>query len=124
LRDEAWIVALHDLEATVEVLRDPAAEVLEPRRRQAPAFGEPTIAVDTHIFRVANRTGLARGATVGAVEATLLKVVPPRYRLNAHHWLILLGRYTCKARRPACWRCHVREECAFRPKTQAPPGAQ
>ena len=84
-------------------------------------FGEPTMAVDTHIFRVANRTGLARGANVTQVETTLLKVVPERYRLHAHHWLILLGRYTCKARRPECWRCLVREECAFRPKTPAPP---
>ncbi len=86
-------------------------------------FGEPTIAVDTHIFRVANRTGLAPGRNVAEVEAGLLKAVPAEYRLHAHHWLILLGRYTCKARRPECWRCLVRIECAFRPKTKAPPGA-
>ena len=82
-------------------------------------FGEPTIAVDTHIFRVANRTGLAPGRNVAAVEQGLLKNVPPDYRQHAHHWLILLGRYTCKARRPECWRCPVRSECGFRPKTQA-----
>ena len=83
-------------------------------------FGEPTMAVDTHIFRVANRTSLAPGRNVTVVEMKLLKVVPEAYRLHAHHWLILLGRYTCKARRPECWRCLVREECAFRPKTPAP----
>jgi len=83
-------------------------------------FGEPTIAVDTHIFRVANRTGLGPGRTVGAVEQQLLKAVPGEYLGHAHHWLILLGRYTCKARRPECWRCVVRSECAFRPKTKAP----
>jgi len=85
-------------------------------------FGEPTIAVDTHIFRVANRTGLAPGRNVTAVEERLLRVVPDRYRQHAHHWLILLGRYTCKARNPECWRCLVRAECAFRPK--APPPAE
>ena len=84
-------------------------------------FGEPTIAVDTHIFRVANRTGLAPGRNVEAVEERLLEVVPAEYRLHAHHWLILLGRYTCKARRPECWRCPVRAECAYRPKSPAPP---
>ncbi|MBS0395547.1 MAG: endonuclease III, partial [Proteobacteria bacterium] len=83
-------------------------------------FGEPTIAVDTHIFRVANRTGLAPGRSVRAVEDALLRVVPEEYRLHAHHWLILLGRYTCKARRPECWRCPVRAECGYRPKTAAP----
>jgi endonuclease-3 len=83
-------------------------------------FGEPTIAVDTHIFRVANRTGLAPGRTVTAVENGLLAAVPAEFRRHAHHWLILLGRYTCKARRPECWRCLVRAECAFRPKTPAP----
>ena len=83
-------------------------------------FGEPTMAVDTHIFRVANRTGLAPGRNVTEVETKLLKVVPEAYRMHAHHWLILLGRYTCKARRPECWRCPVSEECAFRPKARAP----
>ncbi len=86
-------------------------------------FGEPTIAVDTHIFRVANRTGLAPGRNVVEVEERLLKVVPAAYRQHAHHWLILLGRYTCKARRPECWRCLVSAECGFRPKTAAPDGA-
>jgi endonuclease III len=86
-------------------------------------FGEPTIAVDTHIFRVANRTGLGPGRTVAAVEKRLLQVVPDEYRRHAHHWLILLGRYTCTARRPQCWRCVVRRECMFRPKTTAPGGA-
>ena len=84
------------------------------------AFGEPTIAVDTHIFRVANRTGLAPGRTPRAVEEALLRAVPPHYRLNAHHWLILHGRYVCKARRPECWRCPVRDCCAYRPKTPEP----
>ena len=83
-------------------------------------FGEPTIAVDTHIFRVANRTRLAPGRNVVVVEEKLLQVVPAEFRQHAHHWLILLGRYTCKARRPECWRCAVRAECAFRPKTPAP----
>ena len=80
-------------------------------------FGEPVIAVDTHIFRVANRTGLAAGKTVRAVEDKLLKVVPPEFRLHAHHWLILHGRYTCKARKPDCPRCVIRDLCAWRHKT-------
>ena len=77
------------------------------------AFGEPTIAVDTHIFRVSNRTGLAPGATVRAVEDALVAVVPPEYRQGAHHWLILHGRYTCKARKPECWRCPIRHICRW-----------
>ena len=81
------------------------------------AFGEPTIAVDTHIFRVANRTGLAPGKTVRAVEDKLLKAVPPEYRLDAHHWLILHGRYVCKARKPDCPDCVIRDLCRFRDKT-------
>jgi endonuclease-3 len=84
------------------------------------AFGEPTIAVDTHIFRVGNRTGLARGKTPRAVEDGLEKVTPDEFRRHAHHWLILHGRYVCKARKPECWRCAVAEFCAFRPKTKAP----
>ncbi|RFP60405.1 endonuclease III [Luteimonas weifangensis] len=84
------------------------------------AFGEPTIAVDTHIFRVANRTGLAPGRTVRAVEDGLLRVVPERYRRDAHHWLILHGRYTCKARRPECWRCPIRDLCRWPDKTVEP----
>ncbi len=84
------------------------------------AFGHETFAVDTHIFRVGNRTGLARGKTPLAVELKLEKAVPGPFRLHAHHWLILHGRYTCKARTPECWRCVVRDLCAFRPKTSAP----
>ena len=81
------------------------------------AFGEPTIAVDTHIFRVGNRTGLAPGKTVLAVEQKLEKVVPAKYRLQAHHWLILHGRYICKARKPACPACPVNDLCAYKAKT-------
>jgi len=81
------------------------------------AFGEPTIAVDTHIFRVANRTGLAPGKTPLAVEKKLLKVVPKAYLKDAHHWLILHGRYTCKARKPNCPECIVRDLCGFKSKT-------
>ncbi len=83
------------------------------------AFGEPTIAVDTHIFRVANRTGLAPGGSVEAVEKKLLKVVPAAFRQNAHHWLILHGRYVCKARKPLCGACPVRDLCRFKEKTVA-----
>jgi endonuclease-3 len=84
------------------------------------AFGEETCAVDTHIFRVGNRTGLAPGKTPRAVEDGLMAVIPPAYRLHAHHWLILHGRYTCIARKPQCWRCPVAIDCAFEPKTPAP----
>ena len=87
------------------------------------AFGEPTIAVDTHIFRVANRTGLAPGKDVRAVEDKLVKVVPPEYRQHAHHWLILHGRYVCKARKPDCPNCIVRDLCRYRDKTP-PPGPE
>jgi endonuclease-3 len=80
-------------------------------------FGEPTIAVDTHIFRVANRTGLAPGKDVRAVEDKLLRAVPAEYRRHAHHWLILLGRYTCKARKPDCPGCVIRDLCEFKDKT-------
>ena len=83
------------------------------------AFGEPTIAVDTHIFRVGNRTGLAPGKTPLEVEQKLLKRVPERYRLHAHHWLILLGRYVCKARKPECPRCVVNDLCRYKAKTTA-----
>ena len=84
------------------------------------AFGEPTIAVDTHIFRVANRTGMAPGRTPDEVERGLLQVVPAAWRLHAHHWLILHGRYICKARRPDCPRCPVRDLCAYPDKTEGP----
>ncbi|MGH8112872.1 MAG: endonuclease III [Rhodanobacteraceae bacterium] len=80
-------------------------------------FGEPTIAVDTHIFRVCNRTGLARGRTPRAVEDKLLKVVPAEYRRGAHHWLILHGRYVCTARKPKCPVCPIRDLCAWKHKT-------
>lgn len=83
------------------------------------AFGKPTMAVDTHIFRISNRTGLAPGKTVEAVEQKLLKVVPEKYMQHAHHWLILHGRYVCKARKPACPACILRDLCAFRDKTKA-----
>ena len=84
------------------------------------AFGEATMAVDTHIFRVANRTGLARGKTPLAVERGLLRAIPAEFLRDAHHWLILHGRYVCKARKPDCPVCPVRDLCAFRAKT---PGA-
>ncbi|WCT74693.1 endonuclease III [Sphingomonas naphthae] len=84
------------------------------------AFGAETIAVDTHIFRVSNRTGLAKGKTVDKVEQGLEKVTPSPFRRHAHHWLILHGRYVCKARKPECWRCIVADLCAFKPKTPAP----
>ena len=85
-------------------------------------FRQPTIAVDTHLFRVGNRTGLAPGATPLAVEQQLLKAVPPQYLLHAHHWLILHGRSVCKARKPECWRCVIAEWCRFEPKTPLPKG--
>jgi endonuclease-3 len=81
------------------------------------AFGHPTIAVDTHIFRVANRTGLAPGKDVRAVEDKLEKVVPPQFKQDAHHWLILHGRYVCKARKPDCPRCVIRDLCRYKHKT-------
>lgn len=81
------------------------------------AFKQPTMAVDTHIFRVSNRTGLAPGKTPDDVEEKLVKVVPEEFALNAHHWLILLGRYTCKARKPECSVCPVRDLCGWRDKT-------
>ena len=81
------------------------------------AFGEPTMAVDTHIFRVGNRTGLAPGKTPLAVEMKLMKRIPAEYLVDAHHWLILHGRYVCQARKPLCWQCGVSEFCSFKPKT-------
>ncbi|BCA64046.1 endonuclease III [Sphingomonas sp. HMP9] len=86
------------------------------------AFGAETFAVDTHIFRVGNRTGLAHGKTPLAVELKLDKATPQPFRLHAHHWLILHGRYVCKARTPECWRCIVSDLCAFKPKTPPPKG--
>ena len=84
------------------------------------AFGEPAMAVDTHIFRVANRLRLAPGKTVRQVEDGLMRAVPPDYLVDAHHWLILHGRYVCKARTPECWRCPVADLCPFKPKTPPP----
>jgi endonuclease III len=81
------------------------------------AFGEPTMAVDTHIFRLGNRTGLAQGKTPYEVEIGLMKRIPPEYLVDAHHWLILHGRYICQARTPLCYRCGVAQYCAFKPKT-------
>ena len=85
------------------------------------AFGQPTMAVDTHIFRVANRTGLASGANVRAVEDKLVKVVPGKYLVDAHHWLILHGRYVCKARKPDCPQCVIRDLCRYKAKTAPAP---
>ncbi len=84
------------------------------------AFGEPTMAVDTHIFRMGNRTGLAPGKTPYEVEMQLLKRIPQQYLVDAHHWLILHGRYVCQARQPQCWQCSVSEFCSFKQKTKAP----
>jgi endonuclease-3 len=102
-----------ELEALPGVGRKTANVVLNT------AFGQPTIAVDTHIFRVSNRTGLAPGKDVVAVEEKLLKVVPEEFRLNAHHWLILHGRYVCIARKPGCPECLIRDLCEFKFKTRA-----
>lgn len=85
------------------------------------AFGEAVMAVDTHIFRVSNRTGLAPGKNPLEVELKLLKRIPPAYLVDAHHWLILHGRYVCIARKPLCWQCAVAPYCDFKPKTPAPP---
>ena len=88
------------------------------------AFGEETFAVDTHVFRVCNRTGLAPGKTPEEVEAKLEKIVPQPFRRDAHHWLILHGRYVCKARTPECWRCVVADLCRYQAKTPMPKSAQ
>jgi endonuclease-3 len=101
-----------ELEALPGVGRKTANVVLNT------AFGEPTIAVDTHIFRVANRTGIAPGKDVVEVEEKLLKFTPPEFLQNAHHWLILHGRYVCLARKPGCPQCLIRDLCEFRPKTK------
>lgn len=103
-----------DLEALPGVGRKTANVVLNI------VFGEPTIAVDTHLFRLGNRTGLAPGKSPFEVEKGLLKVIPQKYLRHAHHWLILHGRYICKARKPECWRCHIADLCQFKEKTPAP----
>ena len=105
--------AREDLESLPGVGRKTANVVLNT------AFGEPTMAVDTHIFRVANRTGLAKGGTPLAVEKKLLRAVPAEFLKDAHHWLILHGRYTCKAIKPACPACPIADLCAWRGKTRA-----
>ena len=116
------LVELHDskvpdnreaLEALPGVGRKTANVVLNV------AFGQPTMAVDTHIFRVSNRTGLAPGKNPLEVEKQLLKRVPDDYAVDSHHWLILLGRYVCQARKPRCWECSVAQYCDFRPKSVA-----
>jgi endonuclease-3 len=84
------------------------------------AYGEPTMPVDTHVFRLANRTGLAPGKTPEAVEKALLRCIPDPYRVHAHHWLILHGRYICRARTPMCWQCGISGDCGFKLKTLAP----
>jgi endonuclease-3 len=103
-----------DLEALPGVGRKTANVVLNV------AFGEPTLAVDTHVFRVANRTGLARGDTPRAVEDQLARTIPPEFMQHAHHWLILHGRYVCKARRPDCPGCVIARWCEYEPKTTTP----
>ncbi len=84
------------------------------------AFGHPTLAVDTHVLRVSNRIGFSAGTTPEAVEADVLRLVPPEYGLHAHHWLILHGRYLCKARKPECWRCGIADLCRFQGKAVSP----
>jgi endonuclease-3 len=104
----------HHLEALPGVGRKTANVVLNH------VFGEATIAVDTHIFRLGNRLDLAPGKTPGEVEQGLLKIIPENRKHHAHHWLILHGRYVCKARKPECWRCLIADLCPFTPKTPAP----
>ncbi len=103
-----------DLEALPGVGRKTANVVLNT------AFGEPTIAVDTHIFRVSNRIGLAPGKNVEIVEEKLIKFIPAEFKMDAHHWLILHGRYTCLARKPKCWNCMIADLCEFKQKTPLP----
>ena len=103
-----------DLEALPGVGRKTANVVMNT------AFGEPTIAVDTHIFRVGNRTGIAPGKNVVIVEEKLMKFVPAEFLQDAHHWLILHGRYTCTARKPRCWNCMIADLCDFKKKTPLP----
>ncbi|MDL5037880.1 endonuclease III [Comamonas resistens] len=107
-----------ELEALLGVGRKTANVVLNV------AFGQPTMAVDTHIFRVGNRTGLAPGKNPLEVEKQLMKRVPDDYAVDSHHWLILLGRYVCQARKPRCWECVVSQYCDFSPKTPAPSAAK
>lgn len=127
--------AKHLIETCKILLQDHGGEVPESRealealpgvgRKTAnvvlnTAFGWPTMAVDTHIFRVSNRTGIACGKTVREVEDRLVRLVPKEFQRNAHHWLILHGRYICKARKPECWRCGIADLCDFKRKTPLP----
>ena len=119
-------ILLRDYDGTVPANRDALEQLPGVGRKTANvvlnvAFGQATIAVDTHVFRVSNRTGIAPGTTPEEVERKLEKFVPDEFKLYAHHWLILHGRYICKARLPECWRCVVADLCAFTPKTPAPP---
>lgn len=118
-------ILVRDYDGQVPADRDALVELPGVGRKTAnvvmnSAFGAETFAVDTHIFRVGNRTGLAPGKTVLAVEKQLEKKVPGPFRVGAHHWLILHGRYICKARTPECWRCPVADLCRYKPKTPAP----
>ena len=101
---------------TIGLFNAKAKNVIALCEKLAAMFGEETFAVDTHVFRVCNRTGLAKGKTPEQVEARLEKIVPQPFRRHAHHWLILHGRYTCKARLPECWRCPVNHLCGYRNK--------
>lgn len=103
-----------ELEALPGVGRKTASVILNT------AFGQAAIAVDTHIFRVSNRTGIAPGKDVNEVERQLMKLVPEEFRIDAHHWLILHGRYTCVARKPMCWNCMIADLCEYEPKTPLP----
>jgi len=118
-------ILVRDYDGQVPADRDALVELPGVGRKTAnvvmnSAFGAETFAVDTHIFRVGNRTGLAPGKTPLAVEKQLEKKVPGPFRIGAHHWLILHGRYICKARTPECWRCPVADLCRYKPKTPAP----
>ncbi len=118
-------ILVRDFGGEVPADRDTLVELPAVGRKTANvvmncAFGAETFAVDTHIFRVGNRTGLAPGKTVLAVEKQLEKNTPAPFRVGAHHWLILHGRYICKARTPECWRCPVDDLCRYKPKTPAP----
>jgi endonuclease-3 len=122
-------ILVRDYDGQVPADRDALVELPGVGRKTAnvvmnSAFGAETFAVDTHIFRVGNRTGLAPGKTVLAVEKQLEKKVPGPFRIGAHHWLILHGRYICKARTPECWRCPVADLCRYKPKTPAPKGGR
>lgn len=116
---------LDDFDGEVPQTRDELVRLPGVGRKTAnvvlnEAFGQPTIAVDTHIFRVSNRTGLAPGKDPDQVEASLERTTPDAYKLGAHHWLILHGRYTCVARKPKCWDCSIRHLCKFKDKTPDP----